>query len=547
MPLGEKKLSAEVTVISPLTTPVHYSFTHEVVSIGRASECKIPIKDRYLSRHHAELMPQNGSWVLRDCGSANGTYVNGTRVEGEVPIRSGDRIRVGDTEILFHSEPQTDRLLSIADAKVSPTISIPVREIEDTPEVTRKTYDRVKILNALAIEMIEDRPLDQLFGYVLDRIMEHLKPSRVAIGLLAENTPSLVNVEVRRRDSSDQSELRISRTLLAEVVEKKHALAFMDVMDDEKLSRAKSIIMQGIHSVLCAPLLINDNVVGVLYVDFLFNQRAISEEDVRLVAQIARFAGVKLENTRLREDAIKKHLIDEELKTAYLIQRQLLPETPPTVEGFSFAGVNRPCRSVSGDYFDFVQRPDGGVYFVIADVSGKGVTAALLMAGLQATFRIFAKNDPTPAELVQQLNQALKESLPQSKFITMFAGRLDSGSGVIEYTNAGHNPPLWANRSGVTELDDTDLLLGMFSRAEYKNRRLVLEPGDSLTLFTDGLTEAEDKSGDEFGIERLKATLAQLHSSRADEIASTIERTILEFAGPANLNDDVTLLVVSRS
>src|SRR6202011_5739463 len=133
-----------------------------------------------------------------------------------------------------------------------------------------------------------------------------------------------------------------------------------------------------------APLLIGNNVVGVLYVDYKLNQRQIiSEEDVRLGAHIARGAGIKLEATRLREESIQKRLMDEELKTASTIQQRLLAPPPKNIPGYSFAGWNRPCRTVSGDYYDFVVRPDKRVYFVIADVSGKGVTAGLMMAGLQ--------------------------------------------------------------------------------------------------------------------------------------------------------------------
>src|SRR5207302_854566 len=224
----------------------------------------------------------------------------------------------------------------------------------------------------------------------------------------------------------------------------------------------------------CAPLLVADCVVGVLYVDYLFDQRQIAAEDVRLLAQIGRFAAIKLETTRLREDAIQKRIMDEELKTASVIQRRLLPPAPTGIAGFTFAGANRPCRTVSGDYYDFVVRPGGRVYFAIADVSGKGVTAGLMMAGLQASFRIFCKGDPRPADLVMQLNDAMKETLPQSKFVTLFVGRLDTATGTIEYANAGHNPPLWVRSTGVEELADTDLLLGVVTRAEYRHRTLQL-------------------------------------------------------------------------
>ncbi|MFP5246466.1 MAG: SpoIIE family protein phosphatase, partial [Thermoanaerobaculia bacterium] len=510
---------AEVTVYSPLFSPFRQPLQGKAVSIGRASDCSIPIKDRYLSRKHAEIIADGNVWILKDLGSANGTYLNGTRVERDEKLKTGDRIRLGDTEIVFETSERisTDRFIAVADAAASPTISIPVHEIADKPEA--QDVARLQTLTLLARELIEDRPMDELFGFILDRVMEHLHPSRTAIALLAPDGRSFTKAEVRRQDTNDASELTISHTLLAELVEEKKALAFVDVGADEKLRTAKSIIMQGIHSILCTPLMIGNAVVGVLYVDYLFTQRSISEDDVRLVAQIGRFAAIKLETTRLREEAIQKRIMDEELKTASNIQRRLLPPAPSGVPGFTFVGRNQPCRTVSGDYYDFAVRPDGKVYFVIGDVSGKGVTAGLMMAGLQVAFRIFSKSNPDPATLVAQLNVTLKENLPQSKFVTLFLGRLDTKTGQVEFVNAGHTPPLILRKNGVTELTDSDLLLGVVSRAQFTNRELQLEPGDSLVLFTDGVTEARDAAGSDLGSSLIGDALASLHGADAATIA----------------------------
>ena len=539
---------AEVTIYSPLFSPFRQPLQGDTVSIGRASDCSIPIKDRYLSRKHAEIIAVGDAWMLKDLGSANGTYLNGARVERNEPLRTGDRIRLGDTEIVFEtSGVSTDRFIAVADQGqgTSPTIAIPVDTIPDKPE--EQDVARLQTLTLLARELIEDRPMDELFGFITDRIMEHLHPSRAAIALLGADGRSFTKVEVRRQDDADLSELTISHTLLASVVEEKKALAFMDVSVDEKLRSAQSIIMQGIHSILCAPMLIGDSVVGVLYVDYLFTQRSISEEDVRLVAQIARFAAIKLETTRLREEAIQKRIMDEELKTASNIQRRLLPPAPTGIPGFTFVGRNQPCRTVSGDYYDFALRPDGKMYFVIGDVSGKGVTAGLMMAGLQVAFRIFSKSDPDPALLVTQLNVALKENLPQSKFVTLFLGRLDTKTGAIEYVNAGHTPPLLLTAGGATELTDSDLLLGVVSRAQFTTRYMQLLPGDSLILFTDGVTEARDDDGNDLGSATIGQALTKLHGADANAIAFSVNDTVLRHVGDADLDDDVTLLVVSRA
>jgi sigma-B regulation protein RsbU (phosphoserine phosphatase) len=539
---------AEVTVYSPLFSPFRQPLQGPAVSIGRASDCSIPIKDRYLSRKHAEIIAAEGNtWILKDLGSANGTYLNGSRVERDEQLKTGDRIRLGDTEIVFEtSERSTDRFIAVAESAISATIAIPVHDIADKPE--EKDVARLQTLTLLARELIEDRPMEELFGFIVDRVMEHLRPSRAAIALLGHDGRSFTKVEVRRQDEKDASELTISHTLLADIVEHKKALAFVDVEADEKLRTAKSIIMQGIHSILCAPLMIGNTVVGVLYVDYLFTQRQISEDDVRLVAQIGRFAAIKLETTRLREEAIQKRIMDEELKMASGIQRRLLPPAPTGVNGFTFVGKNEPCRTVSGDYYDFAVRPNGKVYFVIGDVSGKGVTAGLMMAGLQVAFRIFSKSDPDPATLVTQLNVALKENLPQSKFVTLFLGRLDTNTGIVEYVNAGHTPPLYLHKHGATELTDSDLLLGVISRAEFVNRELRLEPGDSLVLFTDGVTEARNLDGDDLGTDQIGEALVKLHGTDASTIAASVNETVLRHVGDAeNLDDDVTVVIVSRA
>ena len=539
--------NAEVTVYSPLFSPFRQPLEGQAVSIGRASDCTIPIKDRYLSRKHAEIIANGQAWILKDLGSANGTYLNGSRVERDETLKAGDRIRLGDTEIVFEtSERNTDRLLAVAETNVSPTIAIPVHEIEDRPE--EQDVSRLQTLTLLARELIEDRPMDELFGFIVDRVMEHLRPSRAAIALLGPDGRSFAKVEVRRRDETDAAELTISHTLLAGIVEEKKALAYVDVAMDDKLSRAQSIIMQGIHSILCAPLMIGNAVVGVLYVDYLFTQRSISEDDVRLVAQIGRFAAIKLETTRLREEAIQKRIMDEELRTASSIQRRLLPESPRGIGGWTFIGKNQPCRTVSGDYYDFAVRPDGSVYFVIGDVSGKGVTAGLMMAGLQVAFRIFSKTDPDPATLVKQLNLTLKENLPQSKFVTLFLGRLDTKTGVVQYVNAGHTPPLHLKKGRAVELIESDLLLGVVARAEFVNRTLQLDEGDSLVLYTDGVTEARNAEDVDLDADLLGKALTPLHGADATTISDALHETVLRHVGgdPENLDDDVTLLVVSR-
>jgi sigma-B regulation protein RsbU (phosphoserine phosphatase) len=530
-----------LTVIQPNLAPQKLDVRGPLITLGRATECTVPIRDRYLSRRHAEIV-FDGSWILRDCGSVNGTMLNGAKVAGSAPLKAGDRIALGDSEVLFEAEHSSHSQLIALDSSDShaKNLAIPLREaIEDAT--------RSSVLTQLALEFIEDRSMGELFEFILDRVVDLLRPSRAAIALLAAEGRTFDNVLLRRSDESDSTDLYISRTLLGEVIDERSVVSFVDTTQNEKLARAESIIAQNIRSAVCAPLIVGDEVMGVLYLDFQANRGAVSHDDVRLVAQIARFAARKLETTRLREEAMAKARLDEELRTAYAIQRRILPRELPAIAGYGFAGQNQPCRTVSGDYYDVVVRPDGRIYFIVADVSGKGITAALVMASVATAFNIFTRTDPAPADLVRELNATLAPKTAPTKFVTMVVGVLDPASGTIHYTNAGHVAPLVVGKAGVRQLTSTDLVVGLIETATYRNQTLTLEEGDALVLFTDGVTEAENAREEQLGLEAVATLVTPLHGSAVGAILEAIGTHVRTFTNGAAVADDVTLLALSRS
>jgi sigma-B regulation protein RsbU (phosphoserine phosphatase) len=493
-----------------------------------------------------EIVYEGGRWLVRDCGSVNGTLLNGTKLTEPSVLRPGDRILLGDSEVVFDaadsdSPPQLIPIDSDSHAK---SLVVPLR---DALAEMDRTRERTGILASLAVQFIEDRPMEELFEFILDRVMSMLSPSRVALALLGSDGKTFANVRLRRSNAADSLDLSISRTLLAEVLGERNVVSFVDTAQDNKLARAESIIGQHIRSAVCAPLMVGEAVLGVLYLDFLANRGAITHEDVRLIAQIARLAAVKLETTRLREESIAKALMDEELRTAYTIQSRLLPTTLPCVENYCFAGANKPAKSVSGDYYDVLVRPDGRIYFVIADVSGKGITAALVMSSLATAFNIFTRTDPAPADLVRELNLTLAPKTAPTKFVTLVAGVLDPETGVIDFANAGHVPPLVIKKSGVERLHITDLVVGLFTQAQYRNQVVRLEHGDSLVLFTDGVTEAENAKEEQLGLDAVEAMLRDKHGQRAPDLLETIDAQVQSFVGDLAPSDDVTLFVVTRA
>lgn len=537
--------SVKFTIYQPNLAPMQVKLPVQTITLGRASECTIPIRDRFLSRKHAEISFAAGQWLVRDCGSVNGTLVNGNRLTAPAPLHPGDRILLGDSEVIFEASDSEvpPQLIPVDSDSHAKSMVIPLREAIDHVDRGR---ERTGVLASLAVQFIEDRPMTELFEFILDRVTALLRPSRCALALLGPDGKTFDIVRVRRSDSSESFDLTISRTLLGEVIEQKNVISFVDTSQDEKLARAESIIRQHIRSAVCAPLVVGEAVLGVLYLDFLATRGTVTTEDVRLIAQIARLAAVKLETTRLREEAISMAKYEEELRTAYVIQSRLLPAELPSTDCYVFAGSNKPCKTVSGDYYDVIVRPDGRIYFVIADVSGKGITAALVMSSVATAFSIFTRNDPSPADLVRELNLTLTPKTSPAKFVTLVAGVLDPKTGVVDYANAGHVPPLVVSSTGVTTLRSTDMVVGLFPHAQYRNQTMKLEPGDSLVLFTDGVTEAENDKEEQLGLTSVADLLQPFHGRSADAILSAIEAHVLAFAGDVTMGDDVTLLTISR-
>ncbi|MEK6371664.1 MAG: SpoIIE family protein phosphatase [Acidobacteriota bacterium] len=528
------------TVYQPGLAPQQVTLPdHGLITLGRASECTIPIKDRFLSRRHAEIAFDRGRWYVRDCGSVNGTLLNGMKIIEPSPLRAGDRIALGDSEIVFHADESTSQLIAVDSDSHATNMAIAVDD-------DSRDGERSAILTSLALEFLADRPMEDLFEFILDRVVGLLHPSRAAIALLATDRRSFSSVRLRRQDVSDPEDLTISKTLLREVIDGRKVVSYFDTDQDQALARAASIIAQHIRSAVCAPLVVSDAVLGVLYIDYVSNRGVVGEDDVRLMAQIARFAAVTLERTRLREEAVAKAVLDEELRTAYTIQSRLLPASLPQLDSYVFAGCNRPCKTVSGDYYDVVVRPDGRIYFVIADVSGKGITAALVMSSVATAFNIFTRSDPKPSELLREINATLAPKTAPTKFVTAVVGVLDPGSGVIEFANAGHVAPLVVSRGGVEALRMTDIVVGIMPHAEYRDQSIALQAGDSLVLFTDGVTEAENAEESQLGLDPILTLLGTMHGIHAASLLDAIDTHVYEHIGNIPAGDDVTMLAVTR-
>ncbi len=504
----------------------------DVITMGRSSDCAIPIDDRFLSRRHAEIVSEADGWVLRDNGSVNGTFVNGTRIYTQVRLGPGDHIRLGDAELVVGGA------------------------VEDPPPVTdfflaegevKESADRSGVVHRLALELIADRPLAELFDFILDRVVDVMHPSRAALALLSgEEQVRIVNMRPAGRDPR---ELAISRTLIREVVRNRKLVAFKSDDGNAALAVAQSIVAQSIYSALCAPLIAGESVLGVLYIDYQNTRRTITEDDAHLAAQIARVAAIKLESTRLREAALEKSKLDETLRLAQAIQMRMLPQQLPQLtpeSPFDLAASIRPAKQVGGDFYDFHATADGKLYFCIGDVSGKGIPAALMMAVSRALFRSFTLAGREPAVVMSAVNRQLCDETSDSMFVTAFCGVLDLGNGEIRYANAGHNPPMIVRADGSVHPIPTrpGIVLGYLPEFEYVEESMTLAHGETICLYTDGISEATNGGDELFSEGRLQRVF---HENAKADVRGVVKATLSaidDFAGDAPQSDDLALLCI---
>lgn len=541
------------------------TFDDGVVTMGRAVDCTLPIEDSFLSRRHAEIRREGGRLFLYDCNSSNGTFLGGVRVEAPVELRPGTEIALGRSRVVIdqdddslHTNATTvfDASLLRVDepAEVTEPHRIGAFVSEDGTDPGTMTElvlsehdvdraaDRVRF--SLAMELIEDRPMTDLFRVIVEQVMFLMQPSRVALALLAPNGRDFEIVQYAGAGSDD---LVISRTLLQEVVRDRKVIAYTDVGSNDALARAASIVAQSIYSALCAPLLVGDSVLGVLYVDYRIMTRAIREEDALLAAQIARVAAIKLESTRLRVAALEKERLDETLRLAQAIQMRMLPQELPQLtpeSSVDIAAEIRPAKTVGGDFYDFQLTPDHRLYFCIGDVSGKGVPAALMMAVSRALFRSLILRGESPAEIMAAINRQLCDETDAAMFVTAYCGVLDLRTGELRFANAGHNPPLLVAAGGEVREVPTrpGLVLGYLPTFRYVEETTTLAPGDVLFLYTDGISEATNLSEQLFSVDRLTATLRESAAESAAGIAAATLSAVERFVGEAPQSDDLTLL-----
>ncbi|MGH9638587.1 MAG: SpoIIE family protein phosphatase [Bryobacteraceae bacterium] len=513
------------------------------LSLGRAVDSDLPYpEDLWLSRYHLCFEQQGGDWFVRDCSSRNGTVVNASSLKLPHRLRNGDHIYAGHLTIEVRERPRPPQrpLISFVPQDRKSTVETIVTSLDKVLGKTEAAPNRfVRALIRAGQELAVHRPLAEVFGAILNFSLSAMDAKRGVI-------LTLEGGELAVRASKGEGFV-ISTAVRDRVLREKCSLMIKDAQADDGFRRQESIVLHRVHSMIAVPLQTGNRVIGLIYVDNGEVIHPFTQEDLDLLTVMANIAAIRIEHARLAAIERTEQLMESELAQAGEIQRGLLPAEAPVCAGYEMAGHNIPCRSIGGDYYDFLAYRDGRLALIVGDVSGKGMPAALMMSSLQARVEMLVETQPDPASAVGVLNRNLAARCPLGKFITFFYALLDPASGSLAYSNAGHNYPLLLRSDGTVErLAGGGIVLGLSPSAHYELKNVGLHAGDLLALYSDGVTEAADSGEQEFGEQGLIDFLTAHRSETCADIVNGLVQHVRRWSGATSFADDFTIVLVRR-
>lgn len=520
---------------------------HSPFTLGRQSDNDLVLLDSRISRHHARIVQDDRGCVLEDVDSRHGTFVNSQRVTTQV-LKAGDQISLGVADAY--------QLTFVSDQVALPHLLEKIGKAADSPA---PQLQHLGLLLQMA-QMLHRAPaLEEVLTLLVDSALQLTDAER---GLLFLREPSgefRLNLARGRggtylpadvEDYSHEAIQRVVRSGREEVV-----------LEDQVTGRAAhetAMISGGARGVVVVPLQKHamtevtgetimqtaPEILGVLYMDSRARATSLTGLDRQVLQTFAMEGATIIENARLFRLTREQERIQHEFSLARRIQQDLLPRKLPQGGFFEVHAITMPCQTVGGDYFDVIRLPQDRFGLSVADVSGKGLPAAMLAATLQGAFTAVAAGDPPLEELFRRVNEFLCERTSPEMFATIFYGVLEPG-GKLDYVNAGQATPLVVRATGEVEaLESPNFPLGLFDSASFAVRSAQLAEGDQVLVFSDGVTEAQNPASELFGEARVRAALEACAGCVPEEVCAQVIGAVQQFVGSAPQADDLTLTVL---
>lgn len=528
--------------------------------VGRDTSCHITIPDMTVSRQHASiLLDEQGRYVLQDLQSGNGTYVNGICIETTV-INPNDIITIGDFTLTFFEEEAPGGELKIV------SDSGKLNQIRDTidarnhsfTQIISKETDTIRIKKLMGyLQMVykisssvaQILDIDKLLKTTLSELFKVFAGADQGFLILFNKDDKSLELKASQsRGQEKNNELRISRTLIGEVVNNRHSILCTDASTDERFKGRASIVAMGINSILLVPLIHREEFLGLIYLTSINKVAVFVKDDLELLTGISNQVAIAIINARMHNYLLKQQKIQLDLSYARQIQESFLPNKLPIVEGYGFDCQYKSYFEVGGDFYDVFSLRDGKIAILIGDVSGKGVSAALLMAKASSDLRMAIHSIADPSKVLNYINNVISDTFQDDRFITLLYTLLNPKKDTIIVGNAGHMPLLIRRGRKIHEVGGgSNPALGIVPGMEFTCQTVKLKKGDALFYFTDGISESMNKEEEMFGVDRIKNAMLTSKVYDSPCMCALIAREEKKFRGAASPSDDLTMVEVIKT
>ena len=521
------------------------------VLIGRKGDADVVLNNQHISRHHAKLVKTPEGYLLQDLGSTHGTFVNDSRIE-QHPLKHGDKISLGKDRLDLHYFIGDSKPMKGSKAD---TTQIFERSLIDLGLALPSSYSDLEKISCILDFQYQWEQLftpDAAFQKILESALKISGAERGFILVKEAGTFGYAAGMDGQGRTLTLSHFKASRTVVDAVVEKGDPVFMVEGLDNRFKEQA-SIVAMNLRAVACLPLMgipsqfDTPSILGILYLDSTKKMHSLSGLDQRILNKLAVEAGNVLERVEMIKSIEQRKKLEQELSLAEETQKSLLPQTIPQVKNLSIHAFSKPTRYVGGDFYDFLKLESGDLFGVLADVSGKGVSASLLSSMLLGCLQMQLRANVPVHEALNRLNRFLCEKSSASRFVTMFLFTLNS-EGYGKYISAGHNPTyLFRAATGeIEELPSNNMIVGAFPFATYEAATLELNKGDVLLAYSDGLTEAENLQNEMLGEEGVKNVIRAEAPAGSKNLEDKLLATIQSFTAGRSPTDDITLMLVER-
>lgn len=542
---------------------IPYELTEDVTVLGRAPECQIQLDSNMVSRRHAQVTRDGDAYYLEDLGSGNGTFVNGKRVQERTLLKTDDRLKLGPVLLRFESaagkvaagaRPRRERLDQTLNVEISADDTVTIMEaaenaggfgvLEARPETKLRAI--IEITRSLAGTV----DFQAIVPLILDTLFSIFPQADRGCILLKDAEGQMLPAAQKHRRADQDDTVKLSRTILNKVLEDRTGILSADATSDERFRASASISSLTIRSMMCVPLLALDGEpMGVINLDTQNVLSRFNKDDLDLLLAVAGQASLSYESARLLTSYMEKQKQDSEMAIARNVQQALLPKELPQAPGYDFFASYDSALAVGGDYYDAMLLDGRKVCLSFGDVAGKGVPASLVMSRISSVVRSTLAHVDDVGEAVAAINNHMCSSAVEGRFVTYILAVVDTQSHEMRLVIAGHMSPMIRKADGTIEEfeeESVGIPIGVLEDYPFDVLSRPIHPGETVLIYTDGVSEAMNPKGELYGEKRVREFLRKSKGNAA-EIGKALLSDVRAHAAGRSQNDDITIMVFSRN